>query len=85
MEVKKESLICMLNHLESLRLQALAEERANFGKPCATCELWDNCKGDWFSKIEVPLDITGKIIDLGHQVPQEKLGNDETDLSADSH
>lgn len=73
MEAKKESLICMLNHLDSLRLQTLAGERANFGKPCGICELWDNCKGDWFSKIKVPLDITGIIIDLGHQKPQEKL------------
>lgn len=72
MEVEKVSLICMLNHLESLRQQSIAEEKANFGKPCSTCELWNDCKGDWFSKIKGPLDITGKFINWGCRVPKEK-------------
>lgn len=54
LEVNMEKLTdnyCVARHIKSFYEQAKKEMKADFGEPCEGCKNWDECKGDWLSKI----------------------------------
>lgn len=56
---KNNDIYCLVRHIKAFHEQSKKDMKADFGEPCEGCKNWNECKGDWLSKISnlIPDDI----------------------------
>lgn len=54
-----ENLFCMAQHLRSFVEDSKHHRIADFGRPCATCEIRRNCDFDFYRKSDTLTELTG--------------------------
>ena len=60
-----QSIDCVLQHVKSFREQALKNEQADFGEPCANCIHMKECIGfNWFEKMIPLIDMSNVEINI---------------------